>query len=95
MDEQRNEVPCRTDAQRTPPTRNRQIPSVGILRVGEHYIVEAGCKTAVFHLPSEVGLFLEGLLKDWINENLDSDTMVTKIEQGPAEPRVALYREKI
>ena len=95
MDEAKQEKLNRVDGPRIAAVREREIPSVGILRVGVHYVVHAGCKTAVFHFPSEVGLFLEGLLRDWINENLDSDTMVTKIEQGPAEPRVALYREKI
>lgn len=54
--------------------REREIPSVGIMRIGEHYVVHAGCKTEVFHFPSEVGLFLEGLLRDWIRDNLRGDT---------------------
>jgi hypothetical protein len=75
--------------------RKREIPSVGIMRIGEHYVVHAGCKTEVFHFPSEVGLFLEGLLRDWIRDNLGGDTTAIETEKNPIGPCLAMTRERI
>lgn len=75
--------------------REREIPSVGIMRIGEHYVVHAGCKTEVFHFPSEVGLFLEGLLRDWIRDNLGGDTTAIETDKNPIGLRTVLARERI
>jgi len=96
MDEAKQEKLNRVDGPRIAAVREREIPSVGIMRVGEHYIVHAGCKTAVFHFPSEVGVFLEGLLRDWIQENLArGGTGAVETEKSPVELRAVLARERL
>ena len=48
----------------------RDTPEVKVHRVGEHYVVKAGCRTGVFHSPREVEDFLHRLLVEWVSNEL-------------------------
>ena len=94
--ETRPDQPAQAERPRTMAMREREIPSVGIKRIGEHYVVHAGCKTEVFHLPSEVEFFLKTLLRDWVRSNLEDDQGAGNYDKTPrGELHAVMTRERI
>ena len=67
-----NETKNGTMGQKVPAEINyvRNMPDAKVHKVGEHYIVTAGCRTGVFHTPGGVGEFLHQLLAEWIENEL-------------------------